>query len=247
MEELINNGVIVINKDKSKSFKKTIVILGVARSGTSMVAKVLEQLGVFMGQNRDQAVFEDVQIARILEGNFKKQELLDLIEERNSKYDIWGFKRPGALNYITKYSSYFRNIHFIIPFRDILAIAQRNKLSMKMDFMKSLRRANSQYLNVIDLVATSQNPYLLFSYEKSLTKKKEFVYSLIEFLEIDPSEDLIEKAISSIEVDCHNYLLSSRVKGDDGNFKVGGNQTIFGWVKDKLYLSYARIKLIFNY
>jgi hypothetical protein len=204
-----------------------------------MVAKVLEQLGVFMGQIRDHAVFEDVQIAEILEGNFRKQELHTFIEERNCEYDIWGFKRPGALNYISKYSSQFRNIHFIIPFRDILAIAQRNKLSMKMDFMKSLRSANKQYINVIDLVTTTQNPCLLFSYEKSLTKKREFVNSLIEFLEIEPSDELIEKAISSIEVDCNNYLLSSRVKGVDDNFNVVRKQTMFGWAKDKLYISFV--------
>jgi len=88
-------------------------------------------------------------------------------------------------------------------------------------------------------VTSTQNPCLLFSYEKSLTKKKEFVNSLIEFLEIEPSEESIENAISSIEVDCNNYLLSSRVKGVDENFKVVRKQTIFGWVKDKLYISFV--------
>ena len=69
MKDYINYGTTTINKPDIKQDQKTIVIFGVARSGTSMVAAVLDTLGIFLGDKKDDIFFEDIQISNILENN----------------------------------------------------------------------------------------------------------------------------------------------------------------------------------
>ena len=46
-----NTGAVILNGDCSAMPYKTVIVFGVARGGTSMVAGTLSKLGVFMGEN----------------------------------------------------------------------------------------------------------------------------------------------------------------------------------------------------
>ncbi len=210
---------------------KTVVVLGVARSGTSMVAKVLENLGVFMGHEKDEAVFEDLQIARMLEGPFDKKNLKLFIEDRNQRYVNWGFKRPIAYRYFFKYADYFRNLHYVVPFRDMLAIAQRNSTTLNANFFRCLEQSNREYNELIRFVIANEKPMLLFSYEKALIKKEEFVNLLVRFLGISPSEEMIGQALASIEFDNHKYLISTRIDRFEGLLESYRKGRVTGWAK----------------
>ncbi|MDQ3797346.1 MAG: hypothetical protein M3294_07255, partial [Pseudomonadota bacterium] len=47
--------------------EKTVIVLGVARGGTSMVAGALSKLGVYMGDAITGVVFEDLTLSRAVE------------------------------------------------------------------------------------------------------------------------------------------------------------------------------------
>jgi hypothetical protein len=68
---LINKGVIInrpvgIDRPGGLAVRggRTFIVTGLHRSGTSLVASVLQQAGVFMGRQINDAVFEDEEMAR---------------------------------------------------------------------------------------------------------------------------------------------------------------------------------------
>ena len=55
----------------------------------------------------------------------------------------------------------FRNIHYIVAFRDPLAIALRNNLSMREKFLPALQNAAHGAADLVKFVTTSDKPMLL--------------------------------------------------------------------------------------
>ena len=222
MENLINYGIISLNKPIEKVEEKTIIVMGMARSGTSMVARVLDGLGIFLGSKRDNAVFEDVEISKLLEANdeegFKK-----LIQDRNTKHKTWGWKRPNSISQVDLILKHTRNPHFIILYRDLLAIALRNQISMEANLHESLKFANSTYQKINEFVASCKAPTLLISYEKALIKKRKFLEGLCNFTGKDFPENHFGKIISLIEQDRPQYVANSTIKKVKGEVKFVEN------------------------
>src|SRR5690242_11463490 len=142
-EGLINYGFVRL-KDAPRQDTATIIVVGLPRSGTSMVASVLKTLGVFMGRVIDNVVFEDHEMADAIEPG-KERRLADLIAARNAQHRIWGFKRPEAYKQLPRICVTCRNPRVIVTFRDILAISLRNNISMQLDPIQWLPRLAREY------------------------------------------------------------------------------------------------------
>ncbi|MBN2529361.1 MAG: hypothetical protein JXR76_23435 [Deltaproteobacteria bacterium] len=233
MKPLINYGVQVLRKDAATDEPITVIVIGMERSGTSMVAKMLENMGVYMGTQRDLAVYEDVEIANLLEQKkVDRQKLQSLINKRNETYGTWGFKRPSAINYIRKFEKYFRNIHYVVPFRDLMAIANRHVISVDSNLMHKMKFVNRRYTQIIKFIDKSKHPCMVFSYEKALVKDIEFITSLANFLNLPLSDDLTQRAKAAIQVDSRLYLKSTRTNRVAGNvMDVGRDGIVSGWAK----------------
>ncbi len=210
-----------------KNGPATIVVVGVSRSGTSMVASCLRELGVYIGA--DNAVHEDLEVASALEGD-DLEKLTSLVEARNSSYDIWGFKRPMAFRIIDKYICVFRNPRFVITFRDPVAIAKRNEISMHSDFLYALRNAATLMVELVSFVSTLKHPAMLISYEKALLDPWKFTAHLATFCCIDATSDAIEKAAATIENGPVRYLDNSRLRFE-GCLDQVVNGVAFGWAR----------------
>jgi hypothetical protein len=70
---------------------KTVVILDMAHCGTTMIATVLQTLGVPMTLGGDRGYVEDAALAESLR---RRAAFEELIEQRSGQ--LWGFKHPGA-------------------------------------------------------------------------------------------------------------------------------------------------------
>ncbi len=208
MEKLINYGLEVLNKPTFSTDEKTVVVIGVARSGTSMIANVLDQMGVYLGDQKDKAVFEDVEISKALEQN-NISEFKHLIEKRNSKYKIWGWKRPSSFDSIDTILKHVRNPHFVIVFRDPLAISMRNKISMKLDLLENLKQTQEKYLEIIEFIQNTTSPCILISYEKAMFKKLKFIISLGKFLDLNIVQAKALKISESVRADKPLYLANT--------------------------------------
>ncbi|HAS36507.1 MAG TPA: hypothetical protein DCS15_08470 [Flavobacteriales bacterium] len=229
MKELVNLGTYVLNPSKQNSTEKTVVVLGIARSGTTMVAKVLKELGVFMGEN-DSPVVEDTELSKLLEQDRNIQKFEELVEERNEQHKVWGWKRPEAFRYIKLFENKIRNPHFIIVFRDPLAIGMRESISMQAELFQTMTKVQRRYTAIIRYLQGTDKTCLLVSYEKALQKQDAFVDSLVDYLGLDLKKKQIEAARKCIEIDSPIYLeKTSRKKHPRGAVLTSGNGSMKGW------------------
>jgi hypothetical protein len=234
MQQYKNPGFKIINAKKKNSDNKTVVVLGVARSGTSMAALVLQKMGVFIGSQIDNAVFEDREVFSLLESENSLSEFKTLAKERDSKYSIWGWKRPKSITYINSFEPHITNPHYVLMFRDLLAVSLRNEIAMEKDFRNFLQIAISDYQKVIEFINTTDKPCLLVSYEKAITKPEQFLDVLSSFLHIDLDKESREDCMNAISPGRKAYIHSV-----EGHLKKGTRRKVlpkpFGsWLQETL-------------
>ena len=182
MKELINTGTCALNWNRQTEKKeKTIVICGLPRSGTSMVAMLLKNVGIFLGDIIDNAVFEDIEMAKLLTDNDGKLEAF--IQKRNAKHKAWGWKQPNAYLYNKKFIDKIRNPHFIILFRDYTSIAMRRSISARSDFSDNLQKIHQEYGALLQFISTCEAPVLVISYEKAITQKMKVIKSIFGLID----------------------------------------------------------------
>src|SRR5690554_2183360 len=73
----------------------TIIVCGLQRSGTTMLAMLLEELGVYIGERLSDTEREDQDAYRALESP-QARKLIEFCERRNREHPVWGFKWPDA-------------------------------------------------------------------------------------------------------------------------------------------------------
>ncbi len=226
-ENLTNMGVVEINKADCPD-RATIIITGPARSGTSMVAGVLHELGLFMGSKLDDAVFEDGEIAAALEAG-NRGEFARLCGERDKAYGRWGFKRPFVHRYYKQLLETCRNPRLVILFRDVLAIAIRNNLAAQSETLKALHATVEEYDAVARILDGFPCPTLLLSYEKCLQFPDHFVDRISSFCGLAPDQFHRYRAMGMIENGRPEYVSSARLSYKGFVDGVIGER-LFGWV-----------------
>ncbi len=245
IDKLINSGYTFLNfnlEDKKKF--KTYVVLGLGRSGTSMIAGSLHTLGIYMGEGIGHT-YEDPKLSSICE---KKdfESAKEIIMQRNGEYSQWGWKRPSSVNYIEQMEDMLEDVVFLVVWRDIFAIANRNKISMEYDLIESMEHSIKSYEKLLSFVKKTKKPTVLISYEKAMLKKEEFVdllYTLVGTCNSKQKQD----TLLFITDDPKEYLNSSRVTNAKGVVGKMEYSVISGWafypkVPDKI----ATVTLMVN-
>lgn len=225
-DALKNNGLLVLNRPAVPAAEKTVVVLGTARSGTTMVAGVLQALGVPMGEKLG-PVLEDVAISTALEsGDVARFEAL--VGRRNAQYPLWGWKRPAAVDSVGTWLPRVRAPYVVAVFRDPFAIANRNRISMLTDVFPNMAQAIQHLGKLVDVLRGLDCPLLLCSYEKVLADPIAFVRSVDDFLGLDvPARH--NEAVRQIEPAPSAYLENSRVTQGQGHLDTADARHCGGW------------------
>jgi len=247
-DSLINSGLSVIgDKDLIVQDQKTIVVVGVARGGTSMVAGSLFHLGVFGGEKVAPPVFEDVVLASAFEKR-KNRRIYDIVRRYNQNHSTWFFKRPSVIDYLDEINTKLRNPVFIFIFRDIFAVSNRNKISMGLDFFTGLKKAQADYGKIVKFLNHSKNiNALLVSYEKALIDKVSFLDALTSTLFSKPIPDFTkQKVLNFIEPSPDHYLDVSRSSKVNGKIESISTTMVSGWAKKHHGNDKANIELYIN-
>ena len=192
MDELINKGVAVVGENYD-SEKKPIVVVGVARGGTSLVAGALSHLGVFMGDRAMAPVFEDVRLSE----HFESKDLFAakrVVDEYTEMHDLWGWKRPSSLNYLQDVDTLLDSPKYIFIFKDVFSIGQRNKISMLSDVVVGMEKAMESYSKILTFIKKNNPSAMFASYDKVIAHSDHFIKSLVSFCNISPSEDQVAAA-----------------------------------------------------
>lgn len=223
---LHNKGILAINMPEVSPEEKTVIVLGVARGGTSMVAGALHHLGVSMGE-RLSAVYEDVALSEAVEQN-RTKDILSLIAHNNSAHSTWGWKRPSSIKHMPAWRGKFRHPFYVVVFRDLFAIANRNRISMLSDVMDNMRDAALQFEAILNFIAKVKEPTLLVSYEKAMADPKYFACNLSDFVGLG-NEQAIHEAVGFIQPNSETYLESSRITNAKGVLDEARGNRISGW------------------
>ena len=188
---------------------RTLIVTGVARSGTSMVSSVLSAAGVYMGEHVYDVVGEDAQVLAILQTGHHAM-LKDLIKVRDAAHPVWGFKIPNLHAYLTpEQFKWFRNPRMIAIFRDPVAVAVRGALSEHIDAMEGLVSTTHAITAVAEFAAMAGCPALLLSYEKAITAPDRMLESVLSFCGIEYDDVLFNKLLQSVMPNNPAYLATA--------------------------------------
>jgi hypothetical protein len=225
IEKLINHGFKSFNVTTG-SKEKTIIVVGSARGGTSMIAGILYHLGIPMG-TAVKPVFEDLRLASAFETQ-NKSRINSIITEYNNN-PVWAFKRPGAINYLAQIADDVRNPHFVFIFRDVFSIAHRNGISMGSNLVDAMGNALNDYGKIIEFISENKYPYLMCSSEKVNAYPEKVVEALVEFSGVVASTKQVESAIRFIDPESTEYLNASRINRSHGQVGQVKNNIVVGW------------------
>jgi hypothetical protein len=229
---LINKGFIVNHPPVLSPGRggKTFIVTGLHRSGTSLVASVLRQAGIFMGSEINDIVHEDEAIAKLLIGQ-DRDGLKRLIGERNATYGTWGFKFPMICQSLgPEDMALFSDPHMIVTFRDPVSVAVRTSLSEYQDPMRALRTSVDDLAAIVSFADQVPSPSLLLSYEKSLMFPGDFIDAIARFCGLPQSGRLRERLIQVIEPNRPAYIAQSRRRYEGVIDGVTGG-SLYGWCR----------------
>lgn len=232
LDSLKNTGVVCLNEVDEVPEGRTLVVVGVARGGTSIVSGALHFLEVFMGDYIAAPVFEDVRLSRAFEGD-SKEDFEAVIEEYNRRHSVWGWKRPSSLEDLPRVSAALRNPYFIFVFRDPLLIANRNAISMGTDLLEGLDEAVRGLRKIVDFIWKSKAPAMLVSSEKAVGNKDQLLAEVCRFAGISPSESQMRAALDFVSPDPDEYLDATRITKCRGEIELEGLGAgmLRGWAK----------------
>ena len=204
---------------------KTVIVLGNARSGTSMVSGIVHSLGVNMNpvdnpsSQNPKGSFEDRffihwtsklhQAHNAINDDGVQEALTKIVEgiqKRNEVGIDWGFK-SALTHMVWDYLSpdMFQNPYFISNTRDpennarswILHMKQNYGRTVDMDeAINNINRGNKKLRQVVKSLGNQK----LFktSYEHIKSKPKKAAQQFMDFLEIEPNEVLFNKVVDFI-------------------------------------------------
>ena len=200
---LSNNGIIVVRPPNTAP--RTLIVTGPHRSGTSLVAAMLQRAGIFIGREINDIVYEDEELDRLFHSG-DALALRRVIGERDGAYRVWGFKIPMLCRDLPREClAWFTNPHLIVTLRDPVAMAVRTAVSEYQDPIRSLRHAVADLHSVLAYIDMVDCPTMLLSYEKALMMPEQLVDAVARFCGIGLDAgtrsgllSIVEPAISAL-------------------------------------------------
>lgn len=179
--------------DANHADPKTVVILGVARGGTSMVAGTAREMGIDLGQH----LGENHEDRRFLSKDLK--DVRERIAVRNAEADTWGWKMPHSLEYIEQIEGELRNPHIVLVWRNTLASAISQVNRSDADINVALEFSANRLIEMVEKVKLLNSPTLLINYDAAIQHKGEFLSTFAEFLGVDLTDEMCQRCLQFID------------------------------------------------
>ncbi|MFT3988306.1 hypothetical protein [Aestuariivirga sp.] len=154
-------------------------VLGMPRGGTTMTAKLLQAAGIFMGQSLP-VTAEDPDFAKLLKDKAPDRGEFDaLLATRFGAHRRWGFKAPYKNHW--DLLDAIPDSRFVVVFRDVLAVANRNRISTSADLLSNMAANLALQTQLARFIAKSGRPVFMFSYEKAVLEPQPIITALQDF------------------------------------------------------------------
>jgi hypothetical protein len=209
-----------IKMEKSnKEVKKTIIVLGMHRSGTSMVSNTLSLLKINLGKNmiglaedNPRGHFENKwfvkmndKILALAGGTWEippsrdeilklkqNKQLMSEIENliRSQEDEVWGWKDPRTVLTLELYLPFLKNPYFIICQRDKTSISKSLNKRNGFQIKKGLE-LSELYLTELKLLSKKRSiPKLKLNYEDFFKSELKEINKIKKFLDIKGNKNI---------------------------------------------------------
>jgi hypothetical protein len=200
-------------KPSNKKVKKTIIVLGMHRSGTSMVSGIISKLEINLGKDminlakdNPRGHFENKwfvkmndKILALAGGTWeippKKEKINELKQNKklmkeikklvtSQESSLWGWKDPRTVLTLNLYLPYLKNPHFIVCYRDKRAIAKSLNKRNGFSIDKGINLCNTYNKRLTILLKNKKIPKLELNYENFFVNEKKEIDKISKFLGI---------------------------------------------------------------
>lgn len=193
---------------------RSVLVLGNARSGTSMTAGMLSILGVEMHESKKiskhpeqnpKGAFENVNFASITSNMHKDMTNAMPPRKIREKYDsrikdlisiherpLWGFKSAVTHHFLSMILPKLKNPHLVIVFRSLLPNAQSWMVHMKdvygkkVEIAAALENMAKSQVSLVREVNFAKCPKLFTTYESIRANPWKQAQRMGSFLKVDP-------------------------------------------------------------
>lgn len=206
--------------------ERCVVVMGVARGGTSMAAGLMRLMGVEMGERLGEGNNEDLDftearepLARLMDPAHPEhaaavEALRDLVRTRRGESGLWGWKDPLSFAYLPLIADMLPNLHIIAIFKDAFSIAARQATDTEGDAAAALSRAVREYQMLWNVLEQLKRPTLAVSYDKSLRRPGQVIVG---------AGKLIGRPVSADELNLWSrYFRPEAGGGDIDRYQPGG-------------------------
>ena len=207
----MNNEILNI---ENTNIRSKVLITGLGRSGTSLIASIIKSIGYHMPYAYKLATNEDSQLRQLLK-NGEIQGIKLELDDRVKKHHFVAWKDPKIFSHngIELNKILDNEWVYILVFRDPYSIASRNIISQKSDDLDAAlyEAAHNQkklvtFYNLIKI----KNPTYLISYEKFLSNKKQEIEKIADFLKININDQHITQILNNAQKDHEKYLKAQK-------------------------------------
>lgn len=200
----LNADLIMAGPERSRS----LIVTGVGRSGTSMVAGILRAFGVPMGPSDGLAVGEDQEFRAALLA-FDFGQVRALVDRRCAEHAVWGLKFPSLQNHLhPPQLSLFPGARLIVVMRDTVATAARALLSDPDQTAAATALVNvaKQIVDIMQFAMNAPVPVLLLSYEKCVAFPRETLANVVAFAGLSIDDAGMERALEAVQPNNPSYI-----------------------------------------
>jgi hypothetical protein len=199
-------GALVLNAGRI-SQRKSILICGMTRGGTSFGASVFVRLGVPFwrpGEQKLRRIFEHKQ----LKDAFVAGELETvgrLAADFGGHFPVWGWKLPGIYTRFELIGKCVPNPHFVMLFKEPLSVAARKNALTGKETVGRMAHVLRHYQAMATLAEGTEHPCMLISYDRAMANLESFIADAAWYAGV-PRYDAATVA-AAIRKDQHQYLL----------------------------------------
>jgi hypothetical protein len=205
------NGVWLKNADRMTA-RKSIVIFGVPRGGTTFAASVFAQLGVPFSR-RCEGKIGRIYEHRDLKIAFKARDrdaLRRIAHEFSAEHEVWAWKCPAVHQGPGFLTDLLPNPHFVLIFKEPLSVAARKNDVHDRDTLTAMSRVLGVYRKMIDFVDSTGHPLMAISYDRAMARMEPFLREVADFAGIEVYD--FDKVGARIRQDGIRYLESPGLK-----------------------------------
>jgi hypothetical protein len=206
--------------------ERCLVVMGVARGGTSMAAGLMRLMGVDLGERQGEGNNEDLDftearepLTRLVDPGHPehaaaREQMRDVVRAKRGRSALWGWKDPLSFTYLPHVVDLLPNPHILVVFKDMASIAVRETQDSGRDPAEAMERAIREYATLWSVLETLKLPTLAVSYDKTLRRPGQLVVG---------AGALIGRTVSQQELELWSrYFRPEAGGGDIDRFQPGG-------------------------